>query len=205
MINKDFKRSKHPAQLLACLRKNPAQLLACLQYSPYSTASLHTSTHSAQLPACVPRSESIELPAVIRTWSPSVPAYQRTWNPSVPAYRRTWNPSVPAYRRTWNPSVPAYRRTWNSSLLRMYALFAHCTCVPSGIDDFKTSERTQTVRSTDLNMRRRDLSPSVDSPYLDQDQILPSLDIQPKTCLSQMISFALYRQALPQIKDHGAQ
>jgi hypothetical protein len=162
MINKDFKRSKHPAQLLACLRKHPAQLLACLQYSPCSTACLLTvrtllnclpaySMHPAQLFAYVPRSESIELPADLRTW----------------------NPSVPADLRTWNPSVPTYRRTWNASFLRMYALFFHCTYVPSGIDDFKTSEITQAVRSIDLNMRRRDLNPSVDSPYLD-------LDITPK-------------------------
>ena len=171
MRNKDFKTSTHRPQLLACLRKHPDQLLTCLQYSPCSTACLLTvrtlldcspaySTHPAQLFTCVPRSESIELPADLRTC-----------NPSMPAYLRTYNPSVPVYVRTCNPSVPAYVRTWNASFLRMYALFFHCTCVPSGIDDFRTLEITQTVRSTDLNMRRRDLGPSVDSPSLDLDQI----------------------------------
>ena len=148
MINKDFKRSKHPAQLLACLRTHPAQLLACIQYSPCSTASLHTSTHPAQLLACIQ----------VRTLLNCQPAYL-----ALSPLNCLWSsaPEALLCLRTGAPETLL--------CLRMYALFSHCTCIPSGIDDFKTSERTQTVRSTDLNMRRRDLSPSVDSPYLDLD------------------------------------
>ena len=111
-------------------------------------------------------------PAYVRTLLNCSPAYVCILLNCSPAYIRTVSIALPADLRTCNPSVPAYRRTWNASFLCMYALFFHCTYVPLGIDDFKTSEITQTNRSTDLNMRRRDLNPSVDSPYLDLD-ILP--------------------------------
>jgi len=61
----------------------------------------------------------------------------------------------------------AYRRSSPSPDLRTHPallfllcvpahLKPHCTCVPLGRDDFKSSRITQTVRSTDLIMRRRD-------------------------------------------------
>jgi len=46
--------------------------------------------------------------------------------------------------------------------LRISAFFFHYTCVPAGINNFQTSRITQTIRSTDLIMRQKDLNPLVD-------------------------------------------
>ena len=56
------------------------------------------------------------------------------------------------------------RRTWAFTVLRPGALSLHWICVPSDIEDKRTSEPTQTLRSTDLIMRHIDHSPLEDSP-----------------------------------------
>jgi len=111
---------------------------ACLQYAPCSTAHLLTYA-PAQLLACLRTHSAQLLTCVLRTVSSD----------------------LPAYRRTCNPSVLAYRRTWNDLCLRMYALFFHCACVPSGIDkfqDFKNNPDNQIYRSGQAPKRSQSIS-----------------------------------------------
>ena len=86
----------------------------------------------------------------------------------VPAHPTILSRRVFRFRDAPNNTVAPrplpQRRTWAFTVLRPGALSLHWICVPSDIEDKRTSEPTQTLRSTDLIMRHIDHSPLEDSP-----------------------------------------
>jgi len=129
------------------------------------------STHlSFSFPACRRRSPfSVLRTFTVRTHlSFCFSAYPRS-SPSSAQRTHAAHLLLPCVPTQLTFFCPAYPRSSLSSTLRTHAAFLHCACVPAAMDNFKTSRITQTVRSTDMIMRQRDLNPSVDSPYLDSD------------------------------------
>ena len=98
---------------------------------------------------------------------------------------------------TVEPRPSLQRRTWSFTVLRPGALSLHWICVPLDMEDKRTSEPTQTLRSTDLIMRQIDRSPLEDLPLKIWTRSHQEM-INQKWCLIQMNSSALYRQASPQ-------
>ena len=83
------------------------------------------------------------------------PAYRRS-SPSSALRTDASHLLLPCVPTQLTFFCPAYRRSFSSSALRTDVAFLHCACVPAAMDNFKTSRITQTVRSTDLIMHRRE-------------------------------------------------